>query len=452
MMKVKPMISCQIAMVLAVGLTTTAQAQMVIDSLSGPVTHNEIDSFKAYMKVQTPPSTPWGNSHNAWAFGSGGRNLEAMGMMHEVSGDIEILNLMVRWADECASQRNDLMPAEKGGQRVMWTGKIDKVWCPEAARHRNAQYAGCETEDAIAHMVYCAKLILRHPELWKTAVPDGNPHGYGVTYKDRALNYITKCDESNDEYFVKWFIQPGTHLIRDPENQPAWKAINNNLNAINRQMMFDGGFQRLAECHEILGDAPERVKLYDAIVKASVKECLEGIKTFQPGVIKGHKVYNWHYFPWSKDTRLSESTGHAAYDALGLYRAFQRPAYGLKLEDLIPIANTMAYVIYKGNNTFAATVDGRGTLRSFAFGELMLLADWNPDVYDAIGKSAMASGNYARNANFTASILYMKYRRAAGLSPVVETTPARGAWFNEATFPHQRGLFDGVSVGDIIKI
>ena len=229
--------------------------------------------------------------------------------------------------------------------------------------------------------------------------------------------YLAKCDKANDDYFVKWFIQRDTHLIRDPENQPAWKAINNNLNAINRQMMFDGGFQRLAECHEILGDAPERVKLYDAIVKASVDECLKCITTFKVSDVNGKKVLDWPYFPWS--TKGSESTvGHAAYDVLGIYRAFQRPAYGVKLADVIPIANTMAYVIYKGDNSYAATIDGKGDLRSFAFGEWMLLADWNQDVYDAIGKSALASGSYANNPNFAATILWMKYRRATGVSPV----------------------------------
>jgi hypothetical protein len=180
-------------------------------------------------------------------------------------------------------------------------------------------------------------------------------------------------------------------------------------------MMFDGGFQRLAECHEILGDAPERVKNYDAIVKASLDECMKCITTFKVGEVNGNKVLDWPYFPWS--TRGSESTGHAAYDVLGIYRAFQRPVYGLKLNDVIPIANTMAYVIYKGTNTFAATIDGQGTLRSFAFGEWMLLADWNPDIYDIIGKSAMTSQSYTNNPNFTASILWIKDRRANGLGP-----------------------------------
>jgi len=327
------------------------RAGLVIESLSGPVTANEVRAFKAFMRTQNPPRVPWDFRHNAWSFGPGGRNLEAMGMVYELSGDIEILDQMIRWTDECISQRNDLMPADKGGQRVMWTGRIDKVWCPEAPAQRNAKYAGCETEDAIAHIAYCDKLILQHPNLWKTTVPDGDPHGYGATYLDRAMGYIAKCDEANNDYFLRWFVQPGTNLIRSPENLPAGKAINNNVDAINRQMMFDGGYQRLAECHEFLGDNSERVKRYDAILKASVAECLAGIRNFDPREINGVKVYNWHYFPWSADKSKSESVGHAAYDVLGIHRASLRPGYGITLADVTPLANTLVHVIAKGNNT-----------------------------------------------------------------------------------------------------
>src|SRR5580765_6367539 len=80
-------------------------ASMAIDSLSGAVTQNEIDTFKAYIATQVPPQTPWGDlngtGHNAWADGPGGNALEAFGLMYEISGDIEILNSMISWTDEC---------------------------------------------------------------------------------------------------------------------------------------------------------------------------------------------------------------------------------------------------------------------------------------------------------------------------------------------------------------
>src|SRR5213082_1053387 len=204
-----------IALLVIVSVTccnpTLIVASMAIDSVTGPVTQNEINSFKAFMAAETPPPTPWGalngttGAHNLWADGTGGRELEAMAEMYEVSGDIAILNQLVKWSDLCVSQRNDLMSSANGGQRVMWTGLIDKVWCPDEPTSADAKYAGCENEDTEGHIAYCAKLILQNPSLWNTTVPDGNPKGYGVTYLDRARTYLAKCDEANDEYSLKWF-------------------------------------------------------------------------------------------------------------------------------------------------------------------------------------------------------------------------------------------------------
>src|SRR5689334_4891977 len=127
------------AIVVSFSLFSSARldaAVMAIDSLSGAVTQNEIDSFKAYMLTQVPPETPWGDlngtGHNAWADGPGGNALEAMGLVYEVSGDLSLLTNLIAWTDNCVSQRNDLLAASKGGQRVMWTGKVNKVWVPNA--------------------------------------------------------------------------------------------------------------------------------------------------------------------------------------------------------------------------------------------------------------------------------------------------------------------------------
>jgi hypothetical protein len=138
-----------------------------------------------------------------------------MGMMYEISDDVEILNRMITWTDQCVSQRNDFLPAHKGGQRVMWTGKIEKVWCPEAPTAKNAKYSGCESEDTIAHIAYCAKLILRHPELWKTVVPDSDPFGYAVTYKERALTYLASATKSMTVFRQSGSFNPAhSSLIR----------------------------------------------------------------------------------------------------------------------------------------------------------------------------------------------------------------------------------------------
>ena len=148
-------------------------------------------------------------------------------------------------------------------------------------------------------------------------------------------------------------------------------------------------------------------------MQASLAECLEGIRTFDPKTIDGHRVYNWHYFPWSNNKKSSESVGHAAYDVLGICRAAARPAYNVPKDDLVALADTLVYIIAKDDGKFAETVDGRGGGANYILGEWILLADWNPAVYDLVAKAAVASRRYQNNANLTAYVLWMKHRRAA---------------------------------------
>lgn len=413
-MNVKNLLSAAFVLL---AVTNMRSATMSIDSLSGPVTANEINSFITFINSQTPPVTPWGalngtnGDHNEWADGTPGRELEAMGEMFEISSNMTILNKMISWSDYCTSQRNDLMSSAKGGQRVMWTGKIDELWCPEEPTSAHAKYAGCENEDVEGHLAYCAKLILKNPAIWNLTVPDGNPYGYGATYFQRATNYLAKCDEANDEYSLQWFIKPSTGVIIAPTSS-AWTTFDENVDAINREMMFMSGFQRLAEAHEILGDNPSRVAQYDNIVKTNVAICLKGMINYpgNPRTANGQTIYKWGYYPTS--TSGAEATEiHAEYDIIGVWRTFNRPSYGFTLAPLIPFGNTMNNVIYLGTNTFAVNVDGTGGIQSPIYSGWILPADWNPQVYTCVAGSAYTNGWYKSKADIDAGILMMKNRR-----------------------------------------
>ena len=298
--------------------------------------------------------------------------------------------------------RNDLAG---GAHRVMWTGNIDKVWPPSAPGGPGEAYAGGENGDTIAHIEYAALLILKSRGLWTAKIPDGDPHGYGATYLQRAKTYVARCEEANDEYSAKYFVQPGTNLIRNPGN---WPAGFHTMEAINIQMMLDGGFQRDAEIHELLGDAPARVARYDAIVKASVRECLNGMK--HPSTVNGHTVYTWYYYPW--DVRHLESVGHAAYDILGIWRASNAQGLRAGAGGAGAAGRHALFVISKGGGMFATSVDGSGALRGSVQDEWLLTSEWNDSVYDLMAGPALASRRFARTPMTTAAILFMKGRRA----------------------------------------
>src|SRR5713226_7200907 len=206
-----------------------AHAQMVLDSYTGPITRNELNSFKNFMQTRAVPPHPWGfndTDHNYISDGPAGRDVEAMGLMYEATGDVEILNRMIDFVDAFVYMRNDL---PGGTQVVMWTGTIDPVWPGNGPAHAPSNYSGGENGDTIAHIEYCALLILKTPSLWSLTVPDGNLHDFGVTYLDRARTYIARTDEANDQYSYKYFVTSGD-LIRNP---PDWPRGFHTMEAIN---------------------------------------------------------------------------------------------------------------------------------------------------------------------------------------------------------------------------
>src|SRR4051794_3424728 len=108
---------------------------------------------------------------------------------------------MIQYADAFLSLRNDFTD-----RRVMWTGSVEPVWLTKASTSAQAGYAGCESGEIAGHVALCAKLILQNPAIWNTAVAVGDPKGYGATYRQRALKYVTEIDRTHDVYMTPWFI------------------------------------------------------------------------------------------------------------------------------------------------------------------------------------------------------------------------------------------------------
>src|SRR3954463_14475930 len=85
------------------------QAAMTIDSLDGPVTTNEINSFVTFM-LTVKPATADGSSGNTvvdvaneYAQGNSGENTKSLGLMYELTGDTRILDRMIYFCDTLLS-------------------------------------------------------------------------------------------------------------------------------------------------------------------------------------------------------------------------------------------------------------------------------------------------------------------------------------------------------------
>ena len=392
---------------------------MTLQSLYGAVTATETASFKTFMAGETPPA---GQTYdNAIADGTAGMEAEALGLMYEVTNDSAGLSQMIQYADRFLALRNNTNTGT-----VMWDGRREPVWLTKPPTNSdgsvNSQsgYAGCENNDIVGHIAFCAKLILESPWLWNTTVPGGDPYTNGATYFQRAQTYITQMDRVQDAYMLKWFINTNSYQLTAPTNA-AWTAEGESVTAYNRQMMFLNGFQRLSECHQLLGDSPARVAEYDAIVKAAMNGF---IASLQPYTTNGVSVYNWTYAPGSGGSE--DNTLHSTYDLWGVTRAWASGRYGLSHATLVPFANTLQYVMNVSTNHISYYVNGTSSpnsARNFIYPGWLPVANFGASTYAIMANMNIAQGSQASTAIFDAINLWVKNARFLGVYPTNNTSP-----------------------------
>src|SRR3954465_6558686 len=92
----RPPITTLVLVCSAFALSVPA-AEMLIENPDGPVTSNEVAAFKAFMRTRP---TSDNNIGNDWVYGDAGKDTEALGMVYELSGDVELLDQMIRFADD----------------------------------------------------------------------------------------------------------------------------------------------------------------------------------------------------------------------------------------------------------------------------------------------------------------------------------------------------------------
>ncbi len=389
-------------------LAVAARAEFLVESTDGPVTPGEIAAFKEDIKAVAFRAD---NRHNNMVYGNTGKTAEALGLMYEITHDRDILSQFIKTADLMLAGRND---PEKG--RILWTGKRELTWPNDPESTAQYLYAGEENGDVIGHICYAAKLILDDKSLWNEKLPDG------TTYLDRAKTYVRECDRTIDTYLLPYFVDAKTHLYTSPTSplfarlgERAERSIGKRV-PWNQQMMLNNGFQRLAECHAVLGDDPLRVANYDAIVKASCEAFLASLVHYD---VMGHDCVKWSYAADDKELRHIEDAAHGGYDLL-IVRHYRSARYGIRRESLIPLANTVMYVmnVSQVNKTqFATRVDGvsKGNPASSLRATYLPLCEFCPELWPLASKAALKRAK--GDPLLTATLLWVKHCRSKSILP-----------------------------------
>src|SRR5712691_4141448 len=138
----------------ACGLAAQVQAQMVVQSLTGPVTQTEIDSFRTFMQGQTVPPD---NTGDAYGHHTGSQRFDALGLMYIVSHDQGILDIYVHWVDVALHARNNPTTG-----CIAWTGRRELFW-PTSVNADGTCGASTNGEQGwvISHQAWVAEEILR---------------------------------------------------------------------------------------------------------------------------------------------------------------------------------------------------------------------------------------------------------------------------------------------------
>ena len=387
-----------------------AQAQMRVQTFDTLPTQSEIDSFKAYILTVQPGTGGNLSPKNDWTQHQSSQRTRAMGLMYEMTRDLDILDRMIHFCDAIPGQRNDVAPPPLG-QNVIWTGGIDPVW-------QNSNTApigtGGEQGDPPGHLANCARMILETPAIWDQAVRIGDPKGYGATYLARARRFIQEAEIAVDGHILSDLLD----LSRG--NRMYWRVGNPYQTGTvpwNQVVMFTYAFQNLAVCHQILGDDPARATRYDAIVKANMDWFFSGeMGTARPYTnARGNTAYLWAY----KVPSGSEDWSHSNLDIQGIYFAYRSGRYGITDAQMIPLANTMLDVIRRGFNDYAGRVNGTdGTGNSAPTSHVRpgwyMAALFRPSAYCDIMSDDLTLGGTTTDVTRFSFFLWVKHQRFSG--------------------------------------
>jgi len=325
---------------------------MIFCDLFGPVTALEVEYVKAFARrLFNDPETQWHNRGNNLSFGLIGTTYQSLARLYEITGDVEILELMVFAADRIVMSRND-MPW--GPEQTFWTGRVEPVWSNrlgEDGMPDGRVYApDSEQGDAMGHLYTLALYIIRRPEIHNQVVPGGDQFGFGATWLERAATFVARADEAMNEYVYPTFIRNiGTvenprYVIAYPENNPAFVAAaagapgdaSNHAGRImptNRMVMVAHALQRAAEVYDALGINQERAAHFHNIVEEALNIY---VLSLEPGRLTTPEfpTFTWSYWPTGGgnvglNAGATESDDHADYDYEGLWRMVHVGRYNL---------------------------------------------------------------------------------------------------------------------------
>lgn len=386
---------------------------MVFEDKKGPLTKTELDYFKAYAKKLALPTN---NIGNKLVYGTNGLAAEGLAMMYEATGDKEILDLLIKHCDYMLYCRND-MPGGDG--RTMWTGRVEPCWPNKDLGTAQEKYAASENGDILGHIYFCAYLILLTPELQDMPAPASDKlTNWGTTYRDRALTFISMCDQTMEEYIALHFVNHELKLCFPTTSE--WQTIPDMPSGggfpMNQQMMFLNGFQKAAECYGVLKTKADKQQRYLDVVNTSINWQADevSIQMVTSGGVSW-ECAQWQYSPTSTQP---EDYGHAAFTMQEFYKIYESQLFPQVTEAFLQrFMNTLKYIMFDPEtNTVSHKVNGTQDRKTDAKAGWVVVSIIDPDFYNYM---VALGGNTQTDVGLMGHMLFTKSKifGTSGFSP-----------------------------------
>jgi hypothetical protein len=362
--------------------------QMLIESLNGPVTSNELSAAKSFALTQ---SLPVNNHGNNLVYGRSHEDFELLARMFEITGDRDYLNRLVEFSDAILACRNNTNTGD-----LFWTSRREPTWSSGTAMAGGTNYQTTHVESGaiLELLAHCSQLIITHKELWNETVPVADPLHLGRTYIERARSYIRESNFTIDSFILPWSVKEMTNgVLRmyfsdSPElKRMGGRAGNEAGRPIpwNQQFMLVRGLVRLAEDMQALNEDTNRIALYDKISRCSLNWFTSELHQTN---INGEVAYTWSYMAGDRTLHYIENTPHGSSDVEGMYVCYKSGRFGILPAMMRGFANTALLLAHK-DGQFMRNVDGSGGPHGLSTAWLPL-AEFRPELYILIAGNAVA--------------------------------------------------------------
>lgn len=385
-----------------------AAPQLLVETLDGPVTTNELAAAKVFALSRPLPD---GNHGNNIVYGRAHQDDDLLAVMYEITGDRDYLNRLIEFSDAILACRNNTNTGD-----LFWTGKREPTWSSGVAQAGSTNYQVTHVESGaiLELLARCSQLIIAHKELWNDPVPVPDPLHLGRTYLDRARGYIRECNRTIDAFILPWSVQKTNGLLRLYfADSPLLKRMEGRTGDAagkpipwNQQFMLVRGLVGLADAMQKLGDDTNRVALYDHISKDSIDWFVSELHSV---TVSNEVAYTWSYAPGDTGLHYIENTPHGSSDVEGMYVCYQSGRFRISPSTMRGFGNTALYLVRK-DGAFAKNVDGSGGDHGLSTAWLCL-AEFRPELYPLIVGRDTGRTNDPRMSR----ILKWKYDHASAI-------------------------------------